>query len=58
MLIVTFEVDAPQLSPGVKERIGMMLEQFGGHVRCVNVTQKGGEQMTMSDWEDNRKLKG
>ena len=58
MLIVTFEVDAPALPPSVKETIAMDLEKFGGKVRCVSVTQKGGEQMTMSAWGDSRKLKG
>lgn len=51
MLIVVFEVDAPVLPPGVKESLGMMLEEFGGRVRCVSVTQKGNEQIALDAWK-------
>ena len=54
MLTVVFEVDAPELPQGVKERIGMMLEQFGGRVRCVSVTHKGSKQITMDAWKKER----
>lgn len=51
MLTVVFEVDAPTLPPSVKETIAMDLEKFGGTVRCVSVTQKGAEQMSMDAWK-------
>ncbi|MBO6266779.1 MAG: hypothetical protein J6M06_00955 [Synergistaceae bacterium] len=54
MLIVTFEVDADYFPQGVKERIGMMLEQFGGRVKCVDVKQKGAVQQTFDSWQEKR----
>ena len=51
MLTVVFEVDAPTLPPSVKETIAMDLEKFGGRVRCVSVTQKGAEQISMDAWK-------
>ena len=51
MLTVVYEVDAPTLPPSVKETIAMDLEKFGGKVRCVSVTQKGAEQMSMDAWK-------
>lgn len=52
MLTVVFEVDAPTLQQGVKERIAMKLEEFGDRVRCVSVTQKGAEQIAMDAWKN------
>lgn len=51
MLVVTFEVQADYLPQGIKERIGMMLEEFGDRVRCVDVHQKDVKQMSMDAWK-------
>lgn len=51
MLIVTFEVNADYFPQGVKERIGMMLEQFGDRVKCVSVVHKGSEQVSLDAWK-------